>query len=98
MKNMNLNDEEMKRKLADRMLRERKLRDERRERRRKKRVGETTKFGKGNSMCKEEHEESLNCIANYGRGSPICERSFEIYKECLKTQRRLRLAANAAKT
>ena len=51
---------------------------------------------KGNAMCKEEHEESLNCIANYGRGSPICERSFEIYKECLKAQRRLRLAANAA--
>ena len=92
--NLSDGDDEIKRKVADRMIREKRIRDQRRQRR--KQTSATSKFGNGNAMCKEEHEESLNCIENYGRGSPICERSFEIYKECLKTQRKLRLARNSA--
>ena len=93
---MNTNDEKRKKEeTVNRMLREKRLRDLRRQRRKSNTQGKTSRFGSGNSMCKEEHLESLDCISNYGKGSPICERSFEVYKECLATQRRLRLAANA---
>ena len=48
----------------------------------------------GNALCADQYRESLDCISAYGRGSSICERPFNIYKDCIKKQQALRIAAN----
>eukprot|EP00940_MAST-03C_sp_MAST-3C-sp2_P001269 g1269.t1 len=91
-------DQTARMKWADRVRRDKervaRLRKLREARKKAKSANGVSKHGNGNTTCAEEYKDSLDCIDSYGRGSVMCERSFAIYKECLKKQHALRVASN----